>query len=89
MILAVDRILDVEHRRDVFAQPLAVGDVEAAIAVLGHDLQRQAVLLRHLHTHEAVAEIVGDGLDDAGDPLLEAGLLDVSFLSQVEGHDVR
>ena len=45
VILAVDRILDVEHRRQILAQPLAVGDGEAPVGILGHDLQRRAVLL--------------------------------------------
>ncbi len=86
MILAVDRVFDVEHRREVLAQPLAVVDGEAAVGILGHDLQRAAVLGRHLHAHERKAHVVGDGLDDARDARLEAGFLDVAFFVRVEDH---
>ena len=84
MIFAVDRILDVEHRRDVLAQPLAVGDGEAPIGVLGHDLQRAAILLRDFYAHEAVAQIIGHRLDDRSNALLEPGFLDVALFVQIE-----
>ena len=86
MIFAVDGILDIEHRRDVLAEALAVGDGEAAIGILGHDLQRATVFLRNLDADQRIAEVVGDRLDDARDPRLEAGFLDVAFFGQVEGH---
>ncbi len=78
MVFAVDRVLDVEHRRQVLAQALAIGDGEAALAVFGHDLQRQAVLLRDLHADEAVAQINRHRLDDPRNAGFEAGFLDVS-----------
>jgi hypothetical protein len=89
MIFAIDRILDVEHGREVFAEPLAIGDGEAAVLVLGHDLQRAAIVLRDLHADQRVAEVVGDGLDNARNPRFEPSLPDVSFLVQVERHGVR
>src|SRR3569833_122686 len=84
VVFAVDRILDVEHRRQIFAQPLAIGDGEPAVGVLGHDLQRAAVVLRDLHADQRIAEVVGDRLDDVRDALLEAGFADVTLFSQIE-----
>ena len=72
------------HMLQVLAEALAIGDGEAAIGIFGHDLQRAAVLLRDFHADQRIAEIIGDRLDDAGDPRLEAGFLDVAFLGQVE-----
>ena len=46
MIRLVERIIDVEHRRDGAAGLLAVLDGHRAVVALGHDLQGQAVLRR-------------------------------------------
>ena len=65
MVFAVDRILDVERRIDLAAQPLAIVDGETPVRIFGHDLQRRAVLGEDLHPHQPVAEIVGDRRDMA------------------------
>src|SRR5262249_26038326 len=88
MIFAVDRILDVEHGREILAQTLAIGDGKAAVLVLGHDLQRAAIVLRDLHADQRIAEVVGDRLDDPRDARLEAGFLDVAFFVQIESQTV-
>ena len=84
MVLAVDRILDVENRRHVLGQPLAIRDGKAPVCILGHDLQRRAVLLRDLHADKGIAEVIGHRLDDARHARLEPGFLDVALFSQIE-----
>src|SRR5215207_9362399 len=70
------RILEIEHRRDRTAHRLAIRDRHGAVRPLGHDLDRTAVLARHLHPHEPEAEILDRGLDHGGDARGEAGLGD-------------
>jgi len=73
---AVDRVLDVEGRRDVARDGLAILDVHGAVGLLGHDLDRHAVQRRDLDAHQPVAEALDDRLDDMRDAGLEPGLGD-------------
>ena len=53
MIRLVDRIFDIEDRRNGPADLLAILDGHGAVLALGHDLQRQAVLPGQPHAHQA------------------------------------
>ena len=49
-------VFDVEHRRQRLARQFAIVDVHRAVGLLGHDLQRHAVLAGDLHAHQTEAE---------------------------------
>ena len=72
----VDRILDVEGRRDIARDGLAILDIHRPVGPLGHDLHGHAVQRRDLDAHEAVAEALDHRLDDMRDAGLEPGLGD-------------
>ncbi|MNL67901.1 hypothetical protein D3C87_1925460 [compost metagenome] len=87
MVFAVDRVLDVQHRGEVLGKGLAVGDGEAPVLVLGHDLQSAAVFRSDLDAHQGIAQIVGHRLDNTGDAGFQARFLDVALFGQVESHE--
>ena len=55
---AVDRIGDVEHRRQRARHGLAILDRHRAVRALRHDLHGAAVRARDLHPHQPIAELL-------------------------------
>ncbi len=76
MIGLLDRILDIERRRDGAAHLLAILDGHRAVFALGHDLQRQAVLGRQADAHKAEADGAKDRRDDQRDARIDAAFAD-------------
>ncbi len=67
----LDRIVDVEHRRQRPRDILAILDAHRAVGALGHDLHRAAGLRGDAHAHQAEAEVgehrLGQHADAGGD----------------------
>jgi hypothetical protein len=76
MIRHLDRIVDVERRRDCLAHGLAAFDGHRAVRLLRHDLHRAAVLAGDAHAHQPIAEIGDRRLDDGRDARGDAALDD-------------
>ena len=81
MIGLLDRILDVEHRRDGTAHFLAILDGHRAVVALGHDLQRQAVLRREADAHEAKADGAKHRRNDQRDARIDAAFADDAVIA--------
>src|SRR5690606_16750950 len=65
LIGTVDRIIDVKRRRNGETDLLAIIDGHRAIRPLGHDLQRDAILIQQLDADQPVADGVNHGGDDS------------------------
>ena len=82
---AVDRLVDVENRRQSPRNGLAVLDRHAAVRALRHDLDGGAVSGRNLNPYKAIAELFDDRLGDMGDARADAGLDNQPGLGRVRG----
>ena len=76
MIGAVDRVFNIEDRRDHPAQRLAILDGHRSVGALGHHLQGRAVLTGQAHTHQPEAFGIEHRLDQHGDTGIDPGLGD-------------
>jgi len=77
---AIDRIGDIEHRRERARDRLAVLDAHRPIRPFGHDLDRAAVEPRNLHPHETIADAAQDRLGNGGHARRDALLGDKARL---------
>ena len=77
---AIDRIGDVEHRRQRARDYLAVLDLHRAVRPFGHDLHGAAGEPRNLHPHQSVAAGDQDRLGDRRYPRRHALLDDQARL---------
>ena len=77
---AVDRIGDVEHRRQRARGGFAILDQHRAVGPLGHDLHGAAVAAGDAHAHQPIAEAFEHRLGDRGDARAQARLDDQARL---------
>ena len=82
MIGLLDRILDVERRRDGAAHFLAVLDRHGAVVALGHDLQREAVLRQQADAHKPEADGAKHRRDDQRDARIDSAFADDAVIVQ-------
>ena len=74
MVGAVDRILDVEHRRQGTGQIGAIVDIHLAARALRHHLDGAALAPADPHADQIQAEVGGHRLGDRGDARGKPGL---------------
>ena len=82
---AIDRIGDVEHRRQRPRRGLAILDRHAAVRPLGHDLHGAAGGAGDAHAHQPIAEPFEHRLDKGGDAGRQAWLDDEASLGAWRG----
>ena len=81
----VDRVGDVEHRRQCTRHRLAILDLHRSIRPFGHDLHSAAGLAGNPDAHQAIAQLLQDGACDRGDARRHPGLDHQARLGQEFG----